>query len=98
MCNTLKSLRACIVIVLFCSLVGAQSTNSTQSPVVPPVAHNQLIELHMNMPRRGKIPIRRIHHPDLRRHTIDRRDFSVDDPPAGISSLSNAYTGSVVLP
>ncbi len=37
MCNTLKSLRACIVIVLFCSLVGAQSTNSTQSPVVPPL-------------------------------------------------------------
>src|SRR5580704_5154190 len=37
MCNTLKSLRACIVIVLFCSFVGAQSTNSTQSPVVPPV-------------------------------------------------------------
>ena len=35
--NTLKSLRACIVIVLFCSLAGAQSTNSTQSPVVPPV-------------------------------------------------------------
>src|SRR5208282_199989 len=30
-------LRACIVIVLFCSLVGAQSTNSTQSPVVPPL-------------------------------------------------------------
>jgi hypothetical protein len=37
MCTTLKSLRACIVIVLFCSLVGAQSTNSTQSPVVPPL-------------------------------------------------------------
>jgi hypothetical protein len=37
MCNTLKSLRACILIVLFCSLVGAQSTNSTQSPVVPPL-------------------------------------------------------------
>ncbi|HXM60715.1 MAG TPA: tail fiber domain-containing protein [Terriglobales bacterium] len=37
MCNTLKSLRACTVIVLFCSLVGAQSTNSTQSPVVPPL-------------------------------------------------------------
>ncbi len=27
MSNTLKSLRACVVIVLFCSLVGAQSTN-----------------------------------------------------------------------
>jgi hypothetical protein len=35
--NTLKSLRGCIVIVLFCSLVGAQSTNSTPSPVVPPL-------------------------------------------------------------
>jgi hypothetical protein len=35
--HALKSLRACIVIVLFCSLVGAQSTNSTQSPVVPPL-------------------------------------------------------------
>jgi len=37
MYNTLKSLRACIVIVLVCSVVGAQSTNSTQSPVVPPL-------------------------------------------------------------
>ena len=37
MCHTLKSLRACIVIVLFCSLVGAQSTNPTPSPVVPPL-------------------------------------------------------------
>ena len=37
MCTTLKSLRAYIVIVLLCSLVGAQSTNSTQSPVVPPL-------------------------------------------------------------
>ncbi len=37
MCNTLKSLCACIVIVLVCSFVGAQSTNSTQSPVVPPL-------------------------------------------------------------
>ena len=35
--NTLKSLRGCIVIVLFCSFVGAQSTNSTPSPVVPPL-------------------------------------------------------------
>jgi len=35
MCNALKSLRACIVVVLCCSLAGAQSTNSTQSPVVP---------------------------------------------------------------
>lgn len=35
MSNTLKSLRACIVIFLFCSLAGAQSTNSTQLPVVP---------------------------------------------------------------
>jgi hypothetical protein len=35
MSNTLKSLRGCIVIVLFCSFVGAQSTNSTQSPIVP---------------------------------------------------------------
>jgi Chaperone of endosialidase len=37
MCNTLKSLHACIVMVIFCSLVGAQSTNSTPSPVVPPL-------------------------------------------------------------
>jgi hypothetical protein len=37
MCVTLKSLRACIVIVLVCSFVGAQSTNSTPSPVVPPL-------------------------------------------------------------
>jgi trimeric autotransporter adhesin len=35
MSNTLKSLCACIVVVLFCSLVGAQSTNSTASAVVP---------------------------------------------------------------
>src|SRR5580658_485540 len=35
MCNTLKSLCASIVIVLLCSLAAAQSTNSTQSPVVP---------------------------------------------------------------
>jgi hypothetical protein len=34
--NTLKSLCACIVIVLVCSLAGAQS-NSTQSPIVPPL-------------------------------------------------------------
>ncbi len=34
MSKTVKSLCACIVIVLFCSLAGAQSTNSTQSPVV----------------------------------------------------------------
>jgi hypothetical protein len=34
---TLRSLCACIVIVLFCSLAGAQSTNSTQSPIVPPL-------------------------------------------------------------
>src|SRR5580698_1818844 len=35
MSNTLRLLRTCLVVVLFCSLVGAQSTNSTQSPVVP---------------------------------------------------------------
>jgi hypothetical protein len=34
MSNTLKSLRVCIVIVLLCSLVGAQSTNSSNT-VVP---------------------------------------------------------------
>jgi trimeric autotransporter adhesin len=34
MSNILKSLRACIVIVLLCSLVGAQSTNSSNT-VVP---------------------------------------------------------------
>jgi trimeric autotransporter adhesin len=33
--NTLRSFRACIVVVLFCSLVGAQSTNPLQSSVVP---------------------------------------------------------------
>ncbi|HTZ96168.1 MAG TPA: hypothetical protein VMB18_07210 [Terriglobales bacterium] len=35
MSNPLNLLRTCIVIILFCSLVGAQSTNSTQLPVVP---------------------------------------------------------------
>jgi hypothetical protein len=33
--NTLKSLCACVVIVLLCSFVAAQSANSTASPVVP---------------------------------------------------------------
>jgi hypothetical protein len=33
--NTLKSVCVCIMIVLSCTLAGAQSTNSTLSPVVP---------------------------------------------------------------
>ena len=48
MCNTLKSLRACIVMVLFCSLVGAQSTNSTQAPVVPPLVKFSGVLTDMN--------------------------------------------------
>jgi len=48
MCNTLKLLRACIMIVLFCSLVGAQSTNSTQSPVVPPIVKFSGVLTDMN--------------------------------------------------
>jgi hypothetical protein len=35
MSDTLKSLRACMIVVLLCSLASAQTTNSTQSPVVP---------------------------------------------------------------
>jgi hypothetical protein len=56
--NTLKSLRACVVIVLFCSIVGAQSTNSTQSPVVPPlVKFSGVLTNANNTPLTGSVGV-----------------------------------------